>query len=267
MIQSSLDSSRIQPLVIVRRDKFATFGLLAQVFASEPNVRLVWDRRIRERRHNDASSDPTDRRRLDRRRAASTTWGSNDYVLVNVAISAAPDTAHIDAVAAPDSRQRAHDSEEIRRDIEAAVRSDLTVLISGGDGTSRKSLAHGIHRRSDRRDRSLLVVDRDAFDVSVARLDLPHAAPTEWSSAGTVLIEEVADLSWDQQSQLVRVLEWGAVQGWDSRPNPSRDARIISGTGHELLERVASRQFRADLFYRLNVIHIVLPSDWMPTPD
>ena len=90
MNQSVPDASRIQPLVIVRRDKFATFGLLAQVFASEPNVRLVWDRRIRERRQNDASSDPTDRRRLDRRRAASTTWGSNDYVLVNVARSAAP---------------------------------------------------------------------------------------------------------------------------------------------------------------------------------
>ena len=114
----------------------------------------------------------------------------------------------------------------------------------------------------------LIVVDRDAFfDVSAPGIDSPHAAPTEWTTAGTILIEEVADLSWEQQSQLSRILESRTVQGWDHRANLSLDARIISGTSHQLLERVASNQFRADLFYRLNVIHIVLPADWVATPD
>ena len=261
--------TKIQPLVIVRRDKFATFGLLAQAFANEPHVRLVWDRRLRERRDERASSDPADRRRRDRRRAPSTVWGAHDYMLVNITESAAQtDTARADNFAPMDADRRARESEEIRLDVEAAVRSDLTVLISGGEAASRKSVAHRIHRRSGRGDRPLIVVGRDAFfDVSAPGIDSPHAAPTEWTNAGTILIEEVADLSWDQQSQLSRILESRAVQGWDHRANLSLDARIISGTSHELLQRVASKQFRADLFYRLNVVHIVLPLDWVATPD
>ena len=260
--------TKIQPLVIVRRDKFATFGLLAQAFANEPHVRLVWDRRVRERRDERASSDPADRRRRDRRRAPSTAWGAHDYMLVNITESAQTDTAHADSFAPMDADRRARESDEIRLDVEAAVRSDLTVLISGGEAGSRKSVAHRIHKRSGRGDRPLIVVGRDAFfDVSAPGIDSPHAAPTEWTNAGTILIEEVADLSWDQQSQLSRILESRAVQGWDHRANLSLDARIISGTNHELLQRVASKQFRADLFYRLNVIHIVLPLDWVPTPD
>jgi DNA-binding NtrC family response regulator len=187
---------------------------------------------------------------------------------VNITESAETDTAHADNFAPIDADRRARDSEEIRLDVEAAVRSNLTVLISGSEAGSRKSVAHRIHRRSVRGDRPLIVVGRDAFfDVSAPGIDSPHAAPTEWTNAGTILIEEVADLSLDQQSQLSRILECRAVQGWDHRANLSLDARIISGTSHELLQRVASKQFRADLFYRLNVIHIVLPLDWVPTPD
>jgi transcriptional regulator of acetoin/glycerol metabolism len=257
-----------QPLVIVRRDKFATFGLLAQVFASEPHVRLVWDRRVRERRRESAFTDPADRRRRDRRRTPATTWGSNDYLLVNIAGGVVPDTALAAGTGpAAHADQRALDSEEIRRDIEAAVQSDLTVLISGGDTMSRKSVAQRIHRHSDRNARSLLVVDRHAFEGSVPGTDFPQAAPPAWDHAGTILIEEIADLSWDQQSQLVRILEWPIVQGWDRRANLSRNARLITGTRYELLDLVAARQFRADLFYRLNVIHIVLPSEWVPTSD
>ena len=262
------DLTKIQPLVIVRRDKFATFGLLAQAFASEPHVRLVWDRRIRERRHDSVSSDPTDRRRRDRRRTATTSWGSHDYMLVNITGSVTADAAPAEAVAPAEIDRRARDSEEIRLDVEAAVRSNLTVLISGSEAVSRKSVAHRIHRHSSRHDRPLVVVDRDAFfDVSAPGIDSPDAAPTEWTNAGTILIEEVADLSSDQQSQLSRILESRTVQGWDHRANLSLDARIISGTSHQLLERVAAGQFRADLFYRLNVIHIVLPADWVGTPD
>jgi transcriptional regulator of acetoin/glycerol metabolism len=265
----TVDLTKIQPLVIVRRDKFATFGLLAQVFASEPNVRLVWDRRVRERRHDSVSADPADRRRRDRRRVPATTWGSNDYLLVNITGSITPDTVPATAAApAAHADQRALDFEDIRRDIQAAVQSDLTVLISGGDVMSRKAVAQRIHRHSDRNARPLLVINQHAFNEgSVPETDSPQAAPAEWTNAGTVLIEEVADLSWDQQSQLVRILEWPVVQGWDRRANPSRDARIITGTRYELLDLVASRQFRADLFYRLNVIHIVLPSDWDSTRD
>ena len=74
-------------LVIVRRNQFARFALLAQAFAAEPHVRLIWDRRLREQRRDNASSNRTDRRRRDRRCDQSKTWGLNDYLLLGVAES------------------------------------------------------------------------------------------------------------------------------------------------------------------------------------
>ena len=129
-------------------------------------------------------------------------------------------------------------------------------------------MADRIHARSDRRDRPLIVVDPEAFfDESVPGTDSRHAARLAWINAGTMLIEELADLTWEQQSQLWLMLERTAVQANDPRSPRTRDARIISGTRHWMLERVAAKQFRADLFYRLNVIHLVLPSDSVRTLD
>jgi hypothetical protein len=74
-------------LVIVRRNQFPKFALLAQAFADEPGVRLIWDRRLREQRRERASSNRADRRRRDRRCDPSKTWGLNDYLLLGVAES------------------------------------------------------------------------------------------------------------------------------------------------------------------------------------
>ena len=265
-----------QQLVIVRRNQFATFTMLAQAFADEPGVRLIWDRRVRERRQAPALLDPEERRRRDRRSEPRTTWGYTDYLLLSVteaAQAAEVCTARTEAIERPDADgdENRRVSEDVRRDIQVAVRSDLSVLISGGDPVSRKSLAHQIHRRSGRSGRQLFVVDRNSFIQFFgpldARMSLPsrivgapmrHARRANGVEGGTLLIEEVADLSWEEQSELLRFLERAGQQN-DSRLHGIRDARIISGTGHWLLDRVASKQFRADLFYRLNSIHLVLP--------
>jgi CRP/FNR family cyclic AMP-dependent transcriptional regulator len=69
-------------LVIVRRHQFAKFALLAQAFADEPRVRLIWDRRLREQRRECGSANPEDRRRRDRRSDRSKTWGHDDHLLL-----------------------------------------------------------------------------------------------------------------------------------------------------------------------------------------
>src|SRR5258705_13301651 len=74
----------MQRLVIVRRNEFATFARLAQTFANEPNVRLVWDRRIRDRRQS-SESPAGERRHRDRRENPTTTWGPHDYLLLTLA--------------------------------------------------------------------------------------------------------------------------------------------------------------------------------------
>jgi DNA-binding NtrC family response regulator len=263
-----------QQLVIVRRNQFAKFALLAQAFADEPSVRLIWDRRLRERRGEHAASDPERRRRRDRRCDLSKTWGHNDYLLLGVAARVESDTAQTEAIATRDANtdESTRVSDAVGLDIEVAVRSDLQVLISGGDALSRKSLAYRIHRRSDRADRPLIVVERDAFiefldafhtevpfQSRISGTDSPHAPWGRSIEGGTLLIEEVTDLSWEQQSELMLFLDRRAVQQDGHRGHGFRDPRIISGTSYWLLDRIASKEFRADLFYRLNAIHLVLP--------
>jgi DNA-binding NtrC family response regulator len=89
--------------------------------------------------------------------------------------------------------------------------------------------------------------------------------PSKSTEGATLLIEDVAELSWEQQSQLMLFLERRAAQRNGLRAKGFREVRIISGTSHQLLDRIASRQFRADLFYRLNAIHIMLLSGTVRT--
>ena len=78
-------------LAIVERGHFATYELLCRTFASDPSVRVMWDRRVRERRRSDAPRHIVDQRRADRRRLLSSdTWRPHRYVLVNAANGPSP---------------------------------------------------------------------------------------------------------------------------------------------------------------------------------
>src|SRR5947207_2314830 len=123
----------MQRLVIVRRNEFATFARLAQTFANEPNVRLVWDRRIRDRRQS-SEAPAGERRRRDRRANPTTTWGPDDYLLLTIA---QPESTAPGDAGDPTTEQRTAITEELRRDVEAAAASDLSVLISGGEPVTR----------------------------------------------------------------------------------------------------------------------------------
>lgn len=245
-----------QQLIIVRRNQFATFEMLAQAFAGEPNVRLVWDRRVRERRANATQPGDRDRRRTDRRKDPSLTWGSNDYLLLPVGERAethSPSASIADRIEA-----------QIRRDIEAAVQTDLAVLISGGDPVARKSMAYQIHRRTHGFARPLVVFDQDALaDMFTSAVSFERWTAAQ-GGAGTLLFEEVGELTPEQQAAMAAFFEHR-----DQQRKRCRDAcvepRIISGTNHWLLDRVAANEFRADLFYRLNRIHLVLPTATLAT--
>ena len=247
----------MQRLVIVRRNEFATFARLAQTFANEPNVRLVWDRRIRDRRQ---SSEPPagERRRRDRRANATTTWGPDDYLLLTIA---QPESTAPGDAGDPTTEQRTAITEELRRDVEAAAASDLSILISGGEPVTRKTLAHRIHRQSCNGDGRFVIIEPDTFGDMFARCAEGSPAPGGRPlPPGTMLIEEVA--AWDlaQQTQLMRFLEWMNLRGGaGANARGTRATRLISGTSQWLMDRVASNQFREDLFYRLNVIHLILP--------
>ena len=265
-------SNNVQ-LVIVRRSQFATFGLLAQAFADEPNVRLIWDRRVRHRRRQITAPGVADLRRGERRRDPSATWSDRDYVVLSTTADNIPTDLQkpsLGSVKALTAVRMAR--EDVQQDIEAAAQSDLNVLISRGDPLTRKALAHRIHRRSDRRHGPLVVIDRGGAGELFGSFGLNRPTQTlgpeadhrgTWRTrsavGGTLLIDDVADLSWEQQTEFLLFLERHAVQ---RKGTWTHDLRIITGTSDWLLDRIASSQFRADLYYRLNLIHVVLPQAW-----
>src|SRR6476646_4792182 len=156
----ALSMANTQQLVIVRRNQFATFAMLAQAFANEPNIRLVWDRRTRERRRSEGAPAGGDRRSADRRGDQSATWGANEYMLLTLNESRqAPVSSSEPEMEASVAKEYQQLVRDLGNDLEAAAGSDLSVLLSGGDVVSRKALAQRLHGRSRRRAQPLIAVD------------------------------------------------------------------------------------------------------------
>jgi transcriptional regulator of acetoin/glycerol metabolism len=258
-------------VVIVQRGKFATFDLLARTFVDNPNVRVVWDRRARDRRHS-ASPMAADRRRPDRRRRSCASWDDQHYVLVNATalgnglqtVSITPRSADLTATVG--------DVQDFQQDVELAVRSEVNLLLTGGDPLARQSLAQWVHHWSDRGAGPFVALDRVGSVEWLSGSELacpgqgwiPKAnqleASVDLARGGTLLLEEVADLSWALQTELLHFLERRVTQPRRSQADGSRGARIMAATSYDLLDRIASAQFRPDLFYRLNMIRVALPS-------
>jgi DNA-binding NtrC family response regulator len=163
------------------------------------------------------------------------------------------------------------DSQNILQDIELAVRSNVNLLIIGGDPLVRRSVALWVHRQSDRGGGPFVVIDQlggvewlsGPGSGLPGQSRIPKANQLEaWvdsARGGTLLLEEVADLSWAQQTELLQFLERRITEPRASQADASPGVRIVSGTRYQLLDRIASTQFHPDLFYRLNVICLVVP--------
>ncbi|HMF98911.1 MAG TPA: sigma 54-interacting transcriptional regulator [Vicinamibacterales bacterium] len=248
-------------LVVVRRDQFAAFAVLAQAYAGEPGVRLVWDRRRRERRGTTIASDAVERRQRDRR--ASPALALNDYLVFTRELLREPGALAFvqeptDLLA---SRCRQTAGEDIRREIDAAAQSDLPVLISGGDRISRRSLARRLHDRSGRCDHQFRIIDRPAFTDLCDEWISGHRPGLGGLAGGTVLVEEIAHWTLEEQAQVADRLERLArARNRDAVSIQHTPLRIVSGSSCCLIDLVHERRFRADLFYRLNMVHLVLPS-------
>jgi DNA-binding NtrC family response regulator len=132
----------------------------------------------------------------------------------------------------------------LREDVEAAANSDASVLITGDSGVGKNAVAQLIHLQSRRGPGPLVTVDC-AADVSAEtfeRLDMAHG--------GTILIDHIEETSTEMQAYLAQFLETrGRVL----------DVRVIAAADCNLLDKVAAGEFREDLYYRLNIIHVVMP--------
>lgn len=151
--------------------------------------------------------------------------------------------------------------------------SDARVLIAGESGVGKGLLAQYIHARSARVGRPFIVVNCAAFHEELLQSELfGHVEGSGMgvdritrgtlahAHLGTLFLDEVSDMSLRMQAALLRFLESGEIHTLGvSRPGAKANVRVISATNRDLNERMDRGQFRQDLFYRLNVIQIVVP--------
>jgi two-component system NtrC family response regulator len=151
--------------------------------------------------------------------------------------------------------------------------SGATVLIEGESGTGKELVAKSIHFNSPRRDKPFVAVNCSALAESLLESELfghEKGAFTgavamkkgrfELADAGTLFLDEIGELSQNLQVKLLRVLQEKAIERVGGMRSLSVDIRIIAATNKNLKEEMIKGDFREDLFYRLNVVHISLPS-------
>ena len=168
------------------------------------------------------------------------------------------------------------ESKEIKTAIDLAKRvakTDTTVLILGETGTGKEVFAQAIHQASNRYTKNFVAVNCSAFSKELLESALfGHKAGAftgavkdtkglfEEAHNGTIFLDELGEMAVELQAKLLRVLETGTFQKVGESTLTKVDVRIIAATNKNLEEQIAQHQFRSDLYYRLSVFCIELPS-------
>src|SRR2546425_374954 len=157
--------------------------------------------------------------------------------------------------------------------IEKVAPTDSTVLITGETGTGKELVAHAIHRRSDRSARALVKVICAALPAELIASELfghekgaftgalqQRIGRFEAANGGTIFLDEIAELSPEIQIALLRVLQEKEFERVGGNRTIKTDVRVIAATNRNLEQEFNEGRFRMDLYYRLNVFPIRLPS-------
>ena len=162
--------------------------------------------------------------------------------------------------------------QNIYRLIEDIAPTDATVLIQGESGTGKELVARAIHQRSPRKNKPFIVINCSAYPATLLESELfghekgaftgairQKLGRFEQANGGTVFLDEIGEIAPSAQIKLLRVLQSQKFERIGGEETLNVDARILAATNKNLLEEVTKGSFREDLFYRLNVIPILLP--------
>ncbi len=162
--------------------------------------------------------------------------------------------------------------QEVYKEIGRVAAMPVIVLIRGDTGTGKELVARAIHQHSDRAARPFITVNCAAIPENLLESELfgheagsftgakgRHIGRFEQANGGTIFLDEIGDISPATQVKLLRVLQEKTIQRVGGKETIPIDVRILSATHRNLEEAIESKEFRLDLFHRLNVAVIYLP--------
>ena len=162
--------------------------------------------------------------------------------------------------------------QEVLRQIATVAPTDATVLILGETGTGKELVARAIYRQSGRANASFIKLNCSAVPAGLLESELfghrkgaftgavaDQVGRFELANQGTLMLDEIGDMPLDLQPKLLRVLQEQQFERLGSPQTIRVDIRLIAITNRDLLEMVRQREFRDDLFYRLNIFPIHVP--------
>ena len=162
--------------------------------------------------------------------------------------------------------------QRVKKQLVPVAASDATVLIQGESGTGKEVVARACHAASPRRDKVMLCLNCAALSSSLLESELfghergaftgadaERKGRFEMADGGTLFLDEVSEIDPTLQAKLLRVLQEGQFERVGSSTTRTVDVRVIATSNRDLTRSVADGSFRQDLYYRLNVLPVVLP--------
>jgi len=163
--------------------------------------------------------------------------------------------------------------EEVLNTAGRVAKSKATVLIRGESGTGKELIAKAIHFGSDRQDKPMITVNCAALSENLLESELfghekgsftgatsQRIGRFEQANSGTLFIDEVGDIPLQTQVKLLRALQFGEFERVGGSQTIKTDVRVITATSRDLEKMIQHASFREDLFYRINVVTVALPS-------
>lgn len=185
-----------------------------------------------------------------------------------VDMDVSPDKTHGEAIIG-----KSPPMQEVYKAIGRVSATDATVLIRGESGSGKELAARAIYQHSTRSEKPFLVINCVAIPDTLLESELfgyekgaftganhRRVGKIEQASGGTVLLDEIGDMPLNLQAKMLRLLQEKSIERLGGRETIPVDVRIVAATNRDLEHLIASGQFREDLYYRLKVITIWLPS-------
>lgn len=162
--------------------------------------------------------------------------------------------------------------EEVMQRVEQVAPTKATVLVEGESGTGKELVAHALHELSGRREDGLVIVHCAALSSQILESELfghekgaftgaseRRIGRFEQAQGGTIFLDEIGEIDASTQVKLLRVLGERTIERVGGNKSVSIDVRVVVATNRNLREMVKKGEFREDLYFRMNVVHITMP--------